>query len=333
VSVFSRDALLQRTDAGLYCPAGDFHVDPSAPVDRAVVTHAHGDHATRGCGRYLTSEEGEAVLRYRMDDDATIETVPYGTTRRIGTVDVSLHPAGHVRGSAQVRLEHDGEVWVVTGDYKTTPDPTCTPFELVECDVLVTECTFGLPLYRWPDPDGVFEAINRWWAENRREGRASVLLGYSLGKAQRLLAGIDASIGPIYTHGAIENMTDVYRRDGVDLPETTYALGDDAPDDWVGALVLSPSSANGTKWMRRFEPFESGFASGWMTIRGNRRRRSLDRGFVLSDHVDWEALNRVVEACGAETVYPTHGYNEIVARWLREDKGLEAEPLDLREEA
>ena len=323
------DGLLSVTDAGLYCEAGDFYVDPNEPVERAVVTHAHGDHAMRGHSAYLTSEEGEAVLRHRMNDDAQIETLPYGEATDLGGVRVSLHPAGHVRGSAQVRLEHRGEVWGVTGDFKVTPDPTCTPFEVVPCDVLITECTFGLPIYRWPDPSDVFGEINRWWRSNQEEGLTSVLFGYSFGKAQRLLAGVDASIGPIYTHGAVEKMTQTFREDGVDLPPTTYVSDENAPEDWSQALVVAPSHAGGSRWIQRFDPVSTGFASGWMRIRGNKRRRSLDRGFVLSDHADWPRLNRVIEECGATTVYVTHGNNDTFARWLRE-QGLDAHELELR---
>ena len=323
------DGLLTVSDDGLYCPPGDFHIDPFRPVERAVVTHAHGDHATRGCERYLTSAEGEGVLRYRMEEGAEIHTLPYGEPMEVGDVTVSLHPAGHIRGSAQVRVEHDGEVWVVTGDYKVTPDPTCTPFELVECDVFITECTFGLPVYRWPDPSTVYDEINAWWRSNQEKGLTSVLFGYSLGKAQRLLAGVDASIGPIYTHGAVEKMTDVYRADGVDLPPTTYVSDENTPEDWSEALVVAPSSAGGSRWIQRFDPVSTGFASGWMRIRGNKRRRSLDRGFVLSDHLDWPNLNTVIRETGAETVYVTHGNNDSFARWLNEN-GIDAHELSLR---
>jgi len=323
--------VLRDTNRGLYCPGGDFYIDPSRPVQRAVITHAHGDHARRGSSRYLTSKEGESVLAHRMDDGTTIMGIDYGEEVRIGDVTVSLHPAGHIRGAAQVRVERGGEVWVVTGDYKVTSDPTCTDFELVPCDVFITECTFGLPVYRWPEPARVFEEINEWWATNRKDGKASVLFGYSLGKAQRLLTGIDASAGPIYTHGAVEKMNDVFRRDGVDLPSTTYVSDENAPDSWAGALIVAPSSANGSRWLQRFGPLSTGFASGWMRIRGRRRQQSYDRGFILSDHVDWDRLNAVVQETGAERVYATHGYEEIFTRWLREH-GVDAHVLALSRE-
>lgn len=323
--------LLQQTNRGLYCRAGDFYIDPSKPVERAVVTHAHGDHARRGSKKYLTSNEGKSVLAHRMNHGATITSLPYGETTRVGDALVSLHPAGHIRGAAQVRVEADNQTWVVTGDYKLTADPTCTEFEVVPCDVLITECTFGLPVYRWPDPSDVFDEINRWWASNRDAGVASVLFGYSLGKAQRLLVGIDQDIGPIYTHGAVEKMTEVYRRDGVDLPRTTYVSSDNAPDTWAGSLIVAPSSANGSRWLQRFGEVSTGFASGWMRIRGRRRQQAYDRGFILSDHADWPRLNQVVEATGSDRVYVTHGYDENFSRWLCE-QGYDAHPLPLSRE-
>ena len=321
--------LLQLTAQGLYCPAGDFWVDPWAPVERAVVTHAHADHARPGSERYLGSAEGERVLRRRLGPDAEIETVEWGERVTIGDAAVSLHPAGHILGSAQVRIEVGGEVWVVSGDYKSEPDPTCTPFEPVRCHLFVTESTFGLPIYRWRPQREVFAEIDEWWRANREAGRASLLLGYSLGKAQRLLAGVDRSIGPIFTHGAVEKLNADYRAGGVDLPETTYV--GDAPEgtDWGGALIVAPPSAHGTPWSRRFGDLSAGFCSGWMRIRGPRRRRAVDRGFTLSDHVDWPQLLAAIEATGAERVWVTHGYRAQVVRWLVE-QGLDARAVETR---
>lgn len=319
--------LLQLTERGLYCETGRFYIDPWQPVDRAVITHAHADHARRGSKSYLVSQEGEHVFRTRLGDEAHLETVPYGQTRSLNGVTVSLHPAGHILGSAQVRVEHRGQVWVVSGDYKVTPDATCTPFEPVRCHSFITEATFGLPIYRWPSQEQVFAEINNWWRSNQRAGKASLLLGYSLGKAQRLLAGVDASLGPIFTHGAVERLTADYRTSGIDLPITTYVGDASAKTDWRKALIVAPPSAHGSTWVRRFGLYSAGFASGWMRIRGARRRRAVDRGFVLSDHVDWPQLMDVVEETGAEQVWVTHGYIAVVVRWLRE-QGLDARPLE-----
>lgn len=324
----SESHLLEMTPAGLYCTAGDFYVDPWQPVERAVVTHAHADHCTRGSARYLVSEPGERVSRTRLGDEATIQTLPFGKSMKINGVSVTFFPAGHILGSAQVRVEHGGEIWVVSGDYKTEPDATCTPFEPVSCHTFITEATFGLPIYRWPRQAEIFAEINRWWRANQEAGRASVLFGYSLGKAQRLLAGIDREIGPIFTHGAVERLNGDYRASGIDLPPTRYATDVDRGEvDWSQALIVAPPSANGTPWLRRFGNLSTGFASGWMRVRGQRRRRAVDRGFILSDHIDWPSLVQTIEATGAERVLVTHGYVPVVVRWLRE-QGLEAFPLE-----
>ena len=318
--------LLTHTDHGLYCAAGDFFVDPWQPVGRAVITHAHGDHARPGSAAYLCAAPGEGILRLRMGFDAPIETLPYGATTHINSVAVSFHPAGHILGSAQVRVAHGGETWVVSGDYKTDPDPTCAPFESVPCDTFITEATFGLPIYRWPAAETVFAAINDWWRANQAAGRTSVLFAYALGKAQRVLAGVDASIGPIYVHGAVHRLNTAYRAGGVGLPDWGYA-GDAPPNtDWSRALLIAPTSAQGTPWLRRFGDVSAAFASGWMRVRGQRRRRSVDRGFVLSDHADWAGLLSAIAASGASRVLVTHGYTAVLARYLREN-GREAYEL------
>ena len=321
-------SLLRLTDRGLYCEAGDFFVDPWEPVDRAVITHAHGDHAAWGSRAYLTSAQGEGVLRARMEPGARIRGIEYGERIALNGTTVSLHPAGHILGSSQVRIEHRGEVLVVSGDYKTDPDPTCTPFEVVRCHTFVTESTFGLPIYRWPSQSEVFKDINAWWQSNADAGRTSMLLGYTLGKAQRLLAGLDAGIGPILTHGAVERMTGVYRAAGIPLPPTSHATSVDKAD-FGRAIVVAPPYADASPWSRRFGAHSTAFASGWMMVRGARRRRSLDRGFPLSDHADWTGLLAAIEATGAGEVWVTHGYTAVVVRWLRE-RGLEARAIQTR---
>jgi putative mRNA 3-end processing factor len=295
-----------------------------------VITHAHGDHARWGSARYLGSREGERVLRVRLGPGAKTRSVEFGEPVMVNGVRVSLHPAGHILGSAQVRIEHRGEVWVVSGDYKTEPDPTCTAFEPVRCHTFVTESTFGLPIYRWAPQAETFGEIRAWWRANREAGRASVLFGYALGKAQRLLAGLmDGQEGPIYTHGAVETLNREYRATGIALPETMHAGSAPRGTDFGGSLIVAPPSAAGSTWLRRFGASQTAFASGWMRIRGTRRRRSLDRGFVVSDHVDWPSLLAAIEATGAGRVWVTHGYREPVVRWLREH-GLEADAIASR---
>ena len=319
--------LLALEDRGLYCNAGDFHIDPWQPVRRAVITHAHGDHARWGCERYLCSREGAGVLRSRVGPDADIRAVDWGEPVDMHGVRVSLHPAGHILGSAQVRVEHRGEVWVASGDYKTAPDATCTPFELVRCHTFITESTFGLPIYRWAPEAQVFAEVRAWWEANRELGRASVLFAYALGKAQRLLAGLaDANIGPIYTHGAVERLNRDYREAGVRIAGTTYAGSLPKGHRFGGSLIIAPPSAAGSTWMRRFGELSTGFASGWMRVRGIRRRRAVDRGFALSDHVDWPSLLAAVEGTGAERVWVTHGTREPLVRLLTE-RGVEARAI------
>lgn len=320
--------LLTLTDAGLYCPAGDFHVDPWSAVPRAIVTHAHGDHLAWGCGSYLTAEPGRALAEARLAAGARVAGVPYGEARVVNGVRVSLHPAGHILGSAQVRVEHEGQVWVVSGDYKTDPDPTCAPFEPVRCHGFITESTFGLPVYRWRPQAEVLAELNAWWRANREAGRTSVLLGYALGKAQRLLAGLDPSVGPIGVHGAVDRCTALYREAGVALP-AAEPVGADPAHDWAGAMIVAPPAAAGSAWMRRFADPATAFASGWMQVRGARRRQGVDRGFTLSDHADWPGLLSAIAATGAEEVWVTHGYTEALSRWLA-DRGVAARTLRTR---
>jgi putative mRNA 3-end processing factor len=313
-----RGALLTVTNRGLYCPAGDFYIDPWKPVDRAVITHAHGDHARWGMKRYLCESSSLGVLRLRLEEAAKIDTIQYGETISMNGAKVSLHPAGHILGSSQVRIEVDGKVAVVSGDYKTEPDPTCRPFEAVKCHLFVTESTFGLPIYRWPNQREVFAQVDQWWRENQTAGKTSILLGYALGKAQRMLAGVDPSVGPIFLHGAVQRMTDAYRSEGVPLPPTRQVWEAEKGFDWSRALIIAPPSANGSPWIRRFGDHSTAFMSGWMAIRGARRRRALDRGFVLSDHVDWPSLLKSIDDSEAEQVWVTHGYSDSVVRYLQE---------------
>jgi putative mRNA 3-end processing factor len=318
----SDDLIVQRAE-GLYCPAGDFYIDPWRPVARAVITHAHSDHARIGHGHYLASQPSEGVLRARLGA-IDLQTLAYGERIVHHGVTLSLHPAGHVLGSAQVRLERGGQVWVASGDYKVAADPTCTPFEPVRCDVFITESTFGLPIYRWCPDDELFADINDWWSRNVLAGRASVLACYSFGKAQRVLAGVDASIAPIVVHGAVQPLNEAYRAAGVALPPTMHVSEVKDRADLRRALVVCPPSAVASPWMRRFGDASTGFASGWMQVRGTRRRGGYDRGFALSDHADWPGLLGAIEATGAQRVIVTHGSGPVLARFLGE-RGLRAE--------
>ncbi|WP_102109749.1 ligase-associated DNA damage response exonuclease [Oceaniglobus roseus] len=316
------DPLLTFTDRGIFCPAGNFHIDPWRPVESALITHGHADHARPGHARYLATDLAAPVMRHRLGD-IRLDTVRYGERREIGDVTVSFHPAGHVPGSAQIRVEHRGEVWVVSGDYKVEPDGLSDPFEPVTCHAFVTECTFGLPVFKWRPQAETAAEVNSWWAANAAEGRACILGAYALGKAQRLLNLLDTTIGPILTHGAVENTNAVMRAQGIALPDTILVTPETKPKDHPGALVLATPSALGTPWARRFGPASTGFASGWMALRGVRRRRAADRGFVMSDHADWEGLNSAIRETGATRIFATHGYTSIFRRWLT-DQGYDA---------
>jgi putative mRNA 3-end processing factor len=334
------DLIVERPE-GLYCPPGDFHIDPWRPVARAVLTHAHGDHARRGHAAYLATRISAGVLRSRLGEDITLQGVDYGEAVVVNGVRISLHPAGHVLGSAQVRIEHGGRVWVVSGDYYVNgsqaaggfgpgadTNTTCTPFEPVRCDVFITESTFGLPIYRWQPQRAVFADIDAWWAANADAGRPSLLLGYSFGKAQRLLAGVDPSIGPIACHGAVETLNAAYRDAGVVLPPTLRVDQLARDRNSLGrALIVAPPAVLGSAWQRKLnvqgQDASDAFASGWMQLRGARRRHGVDRGFVLSDHADWPGLQQAIAATGAGRVIVTHGYEAVMVRWLRE-QGLEA---------
>ena len=314
--------VLTFTDRGIFCPAAGVYIDPWKPVDRALITHGHADHARSGMGHYMATESAAPVIRHRLGD-ISLETVAYGTVTRIGDANISFHPAGHVPGSAQVRVEVGGEVWVVSGDYKIEADGVSEPFEPVPCHSFITECTFGLPVFNWDDPAAINAEVNRWWAANAAEGKFSICGAYSLGKAQRILAALDTSIGPILTHGAVENTNAVLRGQGITLPETMLVTSDLDLKTLKGAFVLAPPSALGSAWARRFKPASTAFASGWMALRGVRRRRSADRGFVLSDHADWAGLNHAIAETGAERVFVTHGYTSVFRRWL-EEQGYDA---------
>jgi putative mRNA 3-end processing factor len=317
--------LIVSTERGLYCAAGDFHIDPWRPVSRAVITHAHSDHARYGSEVYVCHRDTAPILRKRLGD-VTIETATYGEILTRNGVELSLHPAGHVLGSAQVRVTSKGETWVASGDYKLENDGVSPAFEPVRCHAFITESTFGLPIYRWRPQADIFAAIDAWRRENIAAGRASILFAYALGKAQRLIAHLDPALGPIVCHGAVEAINALYREAGVALPPTRLATEMKNKREFSSALIVAPPSAAASPWLKRFGDYSDALASGWMQVRGNRRRRGLDRGFALSDHADWPGLIAAIEATGAERILVTHGYTETLTRFLRE-KGLDAHAL------
>jgi putative mRNA 3-end processing factor len=313
----AKKPLLQFTDTGIYCEQGKFHIDPWKPVANAVITHAHADHAYPGHTHYLAHELSREVLLYRLGS-INLQTVAYGEKVMKNGVQISLHPAGHVIGSAQIRVEYQGAVWVVSGDYKVEDDGVSTPFEPVRCHHFISECTFGMPVYQWKPQSAIFSDINAWWHNNAQQGLATVIVGYSLGKSQRILQNLDLSIGKVYTHGVIENTNDALRRNGVVLNPTVRITPESDKEEVRRGIILAPPSSVGTSWMRRFQPYSFGYCSGWMALRGAKRRRAADRGFVLSDHADWAGLISAINATGCESVYLTHGYTATFSRYLSE---------------
>ncbi len=318
--------LLVHTALGLYCPKADVYLDPWKPVKKAILTHGHADHARWGSSSYLCTPTAAPVIKYRLGD-INLETLPFGEEKLINGVSFLFHPAGHVLGSAQIKVSYKGEMVVFSGDYKTANDGFSEAFEPVKCHTFITESTFGLPVYHWQDQKWVFNEMEEWCKNNRNNGQLSILYGYSLGKAQRILQGLPESIGPIFTHSTIEAVLNVMRNQGVSLKNTIPVNEHLTRADLLSGVIIAPPAAQNSNWLKKFEPIRNGVVSGWMALRGARRRRNADKGFVLSDHADWEGLNEAISLTGAENVFVTHGYTDILSKWLI-DKGLNAHPLE-----
>lgn len=320
-------ALIELTDSGLFCaPAGVF-IDPWKPADKAIITHAHADHARWGMKKYLAHHVSEQVMRLRLGADINLETIAYEQEVLVNGVKISLHPAGHIPGSCQVRLEYKGEIAVISGDYKVENDGLSTPFAPVKCHEFVSECTFGMPIYKWESQKIIFDNLNAWWKQNAELGRNSVVFGYSLGKAQRIINNLDPSIGEIFAHGAIFNTNQALIANGLELLDIPKVTPEIPKSRFKGSLIIAPPSAMGSPWMRKFSPYRTAICSGWMNIRGARRRRAADIGFVLSDHADWNGLIMAIKATEAEKVYLTHGSTAVFGRYLEEVEKIHAVEL------
>ena len=309
--------LITFTDKGLYCAHGDFYIDPWKPVTRAIITHAHSDHAYPGHKYYLSHKYSKPLLERRLGPNS-YETLDWGESRTLNGVKISLHPAGHIIGSAQVRLEYQDDIWVVSGDYKTEDDGLSGLFEPLRCNTFITESTFGLPLYKWKPQQEIFDSIIDWISKNKEQGKTSILLAYSLGKAQRILKHIADTAQDIYVHGAIWNMHEALVESGWNLPIVKRVLPDTPAALLKSTVVIAPPGADGSPWMKKFTPYSVGVCSGWMQVRGNVRRRNVDAGFSLSDHADWKGLLDSIVATGAERVFVTHGFKSALSRYLNE---------------
>lgn len=324
----SDSKLIQLTPYGLYSPVADIFIDPWRPVDKAVISHAHSDHARWGMKSYLAHSHSQEVMKLRLGNEISLQTVSYNKVVKINGVSISLHPAGHIPGSSQIRLEYHGKITVVSGDYKLENDGLSEPFEPVKCHEYVSECTFGLPIYKWQPQHKVFENINQWWRGNAENNRNSVIFAYSLGKAQRILNNLETSIGEVFVHGAIWNTNQALLANGVKVVDAEKVTGEMPKSRFRGALIMAPPSAMGAPWLKKFIPFRTAICSGWMNVRGAKRRRAADTGFVLSDHADWEGLITAIKSTGAEKVYLTHGNTAVFGRYLEEIERIKAVELE-----
>jgi putative mRNA 3-end processing factor len=323
----NNNKLLELNDKGLFCSKGGFYIDPLRAVEKALITHAHSDHARLGSKSYLAVDKNINILKLRFGKEVNLQTVKYNEVLNINGIKVSFHPAGHILGSAQIKLESDKEIVVVSGDYKNEEDITCEKFEPVCCTTFITESTFGLPIYKWSPQIEIFDEINNWWKLNAENGITSVLFGYSLGKAQRLISGLDPSIGPVLTHRTVERMNDCYRSAGINLPLTADFESINDKSILKESLIIAPPASDNLIREKKIDRLSVAFASGWMQVRSMRRRRNIDKGFVLSDHCDWDGLINTIKETGAEKIFVTHGYTSVLVRWLKEN-GWDASPLE-----
>ena len=319
--------LIISTKNGLYCPKAQIYIDPYGKVDKAIITHGHADHARPNHGAYLCTTSARPIIQFRLTNRAKIETLNYGQKLNINGVDFSFHPAGHILGSAQIRIAYKGEIWVVSGDYKTEDDGFCAPFEPVKCNTFITESTFALPIFNWQPQHLIFEEMNNWWRTNQQNGITSVVCAYSLGKSQRIIQNLDHNIGNIYCNAAIENTNQVIRNQGINLKPTIALKGNISRSELEGQLVMITPNAMGTAAIRKLRPFTTASSSGWMMLENKNFGGRVDKGFVLSDHADWKGLLWAIKQTGAERILVTHGYTNAFAQYLNEN-GFVASTID-----
>jgi len=317
--------LVKFTKKGIYCIPGKFYLDPWFPVEYAIISHGHADHSRSGNKHYLCQNDSKAIIKHRLGQDISIESLGYNEPKNINGVQVSFFPAGHVIGSAQIRLEYKGYVVVFSGDYKTQPDFISTPYEPVKCHEFITESTFGLPIYKWKKEEELQAELQNWVLQNQQNNRTSVFLGYSLGKAQRIMKLIEG-VDDIYVHTAINNLNNAISGSGIELPKTTLLEYDFKKADIQNKIVILPPALLRSRMIKKIPNAATAICSGWMHIRGNRRWKGVDAGFSISDHADWDGLLEAVKATGAEKVHVTHGSQAVFSKYLNEI-GIEAYEL------
>jgi putative mRNA 3-end processing factor len=317
--------MLKFTSSGIYCEPGDFYIDPWRPVDRAIITHGHGDHAKYGMKSYLCHHYSVPILKSRLGEDIQVQGIGYSDPLYINQVKVSLHPAGHIVGSAQVRMEYQGRVTVISGDYKVQNDGLSTPFEPVRCHEFITESTFGLPIYKWKSIDEQHQELRNWVKHNQAIGKTSVFVGYSLGKAQRIMQALDG-MGELNVHYAIGKLNEAYESVGIRLPEYTTMDLRLGVKDLDQKIIIVPPSLIDNPTVRKIPNMVYAICSGWMHVRGARRWRSADAGFAISDHADWPGLLDAIQATGAEKVFVTHGQTAVFSKYLNEI-GIESQEV------
>ena len=314
--------LIKYTSSGLYCELADLWIDPNKPVKRAIITHAHMDHFTFGCEEYISTYETAIILKERIGKGINIKTYDFCEDFKINGINFSLHPSGHILGSSQIKLTLADEKWLITGDFKRQRDETCKEYEKVKTDFIISESTFGLPIFKWDEPQNTATDITKW--VNSSQEKTSILFCYSLGKAQRLLNEISKTNfkNKIYTHSTIHKMNNCYKKLGVEVIDTRKFDQKKNNEDLKGSLILLPPSLNKNSFIKNFKEIQTGFASGWMSIRARRKRSGYDKGFAISDHADWEAILNTIKESKAKNVFFHHGDSEALNRYLNADKSI-----------
>ena len=322
-----RQNLISQKSQGLYCESANIWIDPYKPVEKAIITHAHSDHFTNGCREYICSIETGLLLKKRFGNNINLKTVEYDKKFLINGINFSLHPSGHILGSSQIKIMTDSETWLITSDFKRQKDKTCKSYERLKTDFLICESTFGLPIFNWESTNKIIDKITKW--VNQSEDSTSILFCYSLGKAQRLLSELNSqNFKNIYVHKSINNINTIYKNLGIELEEAKIFDNNLEINNLKDCLLLLPPSLNNQNFLKKFKRFQTGFASGWMSIRALKKRSGFDKGFTISDHADWNGLIKTIKESEAKRVFLNHGDGESLANFLRDKEGLDIQQLN-----